>query len=86
MEDNRSNSSGNSNYDSRAAFTYEPFTYEQKLYRHHTHLAARDSEVQFYIMKSIPHSRMLARPYERSQAPIRPGVWRINSSRGKSRR
>ena len=37
----------------RAAFTYEPFLYEQKLYRHHTHLAARDSIVQFYNMKSL---------------------------------
>ena len=55
----------NTNTNTRAAFTYEPLSYEQKIYRHR-HARQRSSILQH----EIPHSRMLVRPSEHSQTPI----------------
>ena len=61
--------------DSRAAFTYEPSLSSKKSIA--THHARQRSSI---LQHEIPHSRMLERPYEHSQTPIRPGIWGINSS------
>ena len=56
--------------ETRAAFTYEPSLSSKKSIA--THHARQRSSI---LQHEIPYSRMLERPYERSQTPICPGVW-----------